>query len=668
MSENNEMARPAEPRGDFFEAQPNLRQQDKIVAVMESGDYQLLGQDQVAEAGGDRDEFLLKLALGEVSREDFSRQVLDHVAVSSPPQSARELCQALNQDKRQAALTVGILRGEQHLGENLRASDTALFLGEKKARWPRSTRRENFQDPWRFYDAAVEQLAGLEESKGPAVASEYAESYREIVATVYGKKGEYLQQMLLMMKEAHERFPQAAAAKEEIEAVRAEKDVNELKARLANQVRAGLETLQSLGKIGPETRHDHRYHRLKADNPLFSLIPQRIFQLTGNYDPALLSRLEDDVLAEKMQEVMTDPLGRTTRLEAERQKLENFSLKKISPEESRAVMEKVELRGDPYKGKSLTPEILEKSGLLPAYQLELGPGVTCFLSPPYELDSDREAFVAYVKNGDRITACSYYRSASTGGWRYLPNYYKDAWYGKDLGLGSISLPIMTQKALALLSGGDKARRVSDPQLIFHGPAHSLSAQEYSAYQDYYCSRDTTGREEATRYLEKLKPPAAPVEAERLPRKLAGNFYPSTAEGKIPPQQVDFDHVGDNPEAPDFSMLITSWVDRRPSFGQYLEEVYPSRDGRLRYPVCQDAAGRFWYLDPEVADSPLLPNGLRREWVQGGELTTPAVTHGNAGGGYGEGIENNSEYVDMYARYLKHLPPIQRYLQHLKLRG
>jgi hypothetical protein len=73
------------------------------------------------------------------------------------------------------------------------------------------------------------------------------------------------------------------------------------------------------------------------------------------------------------------------------------------------------------------------------------------------------------------------------------------------------------------------------------------------------------------------------------------------------------------------------------------------------------------MDPEIAASPILPNGLKKDWIQGGDLCWPAVTHKSMAGSYGEPIPGDPEYVDLYKNYISKLPPMKRYLDHVKLR-
>src|SRR3989344_3905887 len=80
---------------------------------------------------------------------------------------------------------------------------------------------------------------------------------------------------------------------------------------------------------------------------------------------------------------------------------------------------------------------------------------------------------------------------------------------------------------------------------------------------------------------------------------------------------------------------------------------------------KDAAGRAWIGGIED-DSETQSTGLKKSWVEGGDLATPAYEYKTGRtdqtGGYGNDKMRNGSYVDMYDNYLKKIPVIQEYLK------
>lgn len=309
-----------------------------------------------------------------------------------------------------------------------------------------------------------------------------------------------------------------------------------------------------------------------------------------------------------------------------------FEIEKVGGKESREVMSKVEIEADPFNGQKLTREYLEDQGLAPAHKTTVG-GRDFYLSPAYNLGRGRIGLVAYVEKEEGFVARSYYQSSSHGLWRYLPDYIpvedKIRFYGKGYGSSeSVTLPIVLQRALASLSQEQgNLVEVDKPDFVFAGTAFKMGEKG-----DYY------------------------QEVEKTPKLLEGNFYPPQGQ-KIPPEQLKFT----NPEnAPDFSTPLASWQQKSNLYGQVTIEVFPSRDGQFKFLFCKDSAGRAWVGGVET-ESEVGSIGLRREWVDGGDLTTPAFEYKDQAGIYGNIEDMRGEYVDMFTNYLSKVPIIQEYL-------
>jgi hypothetical protein len=81
--------------------------------------------------------------------------------------------------------------------------------------------------------------------------------------------------------------------------------------------------------------------------------------------------------------------------------------------------------------------------------------------------------------------------------------------------------------------------------------------------------------------------------------------------------------------------------------------------------CRDATGRVWIGSIED-NSEIQSTGLKKSWIEGGDLTTPAFEYKyketDQTGGYGNDKIRNGPYIDMYENYLKKIPVIQEYLK------
>jgi hypothetical protein len=317
-----------------------------------------------------------------------------------------------------------------------------------------------------------------------------------------------------------------------------------------------------------------------------------------------------------------------------------FQIETIEDNEAEKVFEKVEIHGDDYMGKYLTPEILKEENLLPKYKISVGDSVVWFSSSGYDLENGRRvAVVAYVEKQGKVMARSYYRSNSQGIWRYLPDYQMHEngrtikLYGKGYDEQSTTLPIVLQKALSEITSESTSilSLKRDPLFIFAGTAQKIDTET----GDYYREIDAD------------------------PKTLEGDFYPEY--GKTPPEQIILTEAN----SPDFQKLLTSWRQKTGLYGQILVEVFPSKDGKLKFMFCKDAGGRVWIGGIED-DSETQSVGLKKSWIAGGDLVTPAYEYKSLDvdqtGGYGNEENRNGSYVDMYENYLKHIPVIQEYIK------
>lgn len=309
-----------------------------------------------------------------------------------------------------------------------------------------------------------------------------------------------------------------------------------------------------------------------------------------------------------------------------------FQLQTLTSKEAAVILSKTEIHATKFLGKDLTVEILKKEGLAPRYKVAIENGPTCFLSVAYESDNGRVGVVAYVEKDGAIVARSYYRSNSQGIWRYLPSYQtrgtKINWYNKGYGEASITVPVVLQKTLAEISAREAPLRVTDSNFILAGTARNMAEAELETYRG---------------------------EVNMMPQLLKGSSY---KQEKVNPVNLELNLK----QYPDFSKLVTSWNEQSSLYGPIVVEVFSSKDGQLTFMFCRDKSNRAWIGGIENT-SEVGSTGVRRGWIDGGDITTPAYE-------YASMIENpeyanfemtKKSYVDMFKNYLSKISIIKNYL-------
>jgi hypothetical protein len=113
-------------------------------------------------------------------------------------------------------------------------------------------------------------------------------------------------------------------------------------------------------------------------------------------------------------------------------------------------------------------------------------------------------------------------------------------------------------------------------------------------------------------------------------------------------------------------VLARWEQDTSLYGRVVCEQIPSMDGTLSYIFSRDARGRAWISGIENR-SPIESTGLRRQWMTGGALATPAYEYAQQSGGYGNDSDRKSSYVDMFEHYLSKVPTIRQYLASVQQR-
>ena len=326
------------------------------------------------------------------------------------------------------------------------------------------------------------------------------------------------------------------------------------------------------------------------------------------------------------------------------------------------LLARVEIHGSPIGGKNLMMITLAIEGLAPKYEAALG-DVRMYFSPPYFVANKKyAAVVGYVEAPNPETrerefvARTFYISNSQDMWRYLPDRETDVlgeihWFGKGhFGKSeeSLNLPSVVQKLLAeVMRKEGKPKEIRDPELVFAGTAREVDP--YSMYG----GEPRTGDEQRSYVLR----------VEQRGRKLKGDFYPTDPESKLrtPPETMVFK---DKNEEPDFSLPpVLTWETQGRLYGTVHHEVFPSKNNLYRFHFCRDDQGRTWIGGIEIVGGELLSNGVTPNWIDAGDLTTPAYEHLRiARWPTGNLHPTDPGYQDMFATYLIQIPVIRKYLK------
>ncbi len=337
----------------------------------------------------------------------------------------------------------------------------------------------------------------------------------------------------------------------------------------------------------------------------------------------------------------------------------DIPLETISDEERSAIIAKTQVHGDPYQGQRLTKEFLLERGLGPQYKMEVGGKTLWFSSCAYNLTHGRKAVIAYVEQNGIIVPRSYYLSNSQGVWRYLPEYRvqdgRISWYGKGFSEESVTLPAIVQQKLShLVRNPHSVVDVgSNAEFIFAGTARCINYQLGQSNPSPVTYRH---------------------EVKEKPQKLNGLFYPRTKGEKVNPELMHFFELGAQ-QRPNIKQPSEEWTQKSSLYGDIYNAVVPSYDGSVQYLFChtrkQDDFGKqqidkVWIGGVEFTRSPVQSTGLRRDWIDGGDLTTPAYEYIVQSKGVGDFSDVKGDYVSM-SPYVNKIPFVAEYRIYLEER-
>jgi hypothetical protein len=318
----------------------------------------------------------------------------------------------------------------------------------------------------------------------------------------------------------------------------------------------------------------------------------------------------------------------------------DMAIETISDQEQKKLVEQIifSSQATPFDNVDLTKETLARNDLLPKWMVHFGDTTVYLTDKLFTKVSEKKPrpnTIIYIEDKERgLVARSCYKSRSQTVWRLLPAYRRNHFH-KGHGEEQLTLTPEIQRALNYLC---KTEQIKEAEVVFYGAAkngHSLAASFQS-------------------------------EIKREPITLGEGFFDdnySKRPKKVDPKDPESFKFDDEEDKPDFSGLIDSWTEENDLNGLVTFELFESKNSRLRYLFCRDTRGRAWITGIDLKDAKMTSQGIKEQWVRGGDLCTPVFEYWKQAGGYANSnfqAGEEEQYYDMYKNYLSHIPIIQEY--------
>lgn len=321
---------------------------------------------------------------------------------------------------------------------------------------------------------------------------------------------------------------------------------------------------------------------------------------------------------------------------------------KLNEKEKEKILDSSYLAGDPvtYLGKSykIDKTFYKNNDLAPEYTIKYGNKEISFSK--IFTQSGRPSVIGYVPGKKGTKMVSFYRSKSQGEWRLLPEYVSDPNNKKTM--SSYFCKGYTENSLNLgeAFAAYLDRAVSEPHSktikLQAEMAFLATAKKYNTKEEYGKAIHS-GTRKGDYYNEVSERPMIEI---------------FQREGAMtPPSKLDLS----GPFSPNFEKRITTRTTETSHYGEVSIDTYLSENGELLYKFCRNQEGKAWLADVEVEKSDLSSDGIKKKWVDFGDLTTPAHE-------YKDQVEEkyatdygNKVYTSTWEKYLSKSPLINRYL-------
>ncbi|MDO5452067.1 MAG: hypothetical protein Q4F56_03175 [Candidatus Saccharibacteria bacterium] len=360
--------------------------------------------------------------------------------------------------------------------------------------------------------------------------------------------------------------------------------------------------------------------------------------------------------------------------------VEQLNYSEITPDESRDILMRTEITRDEHS-EIYDSTALDRYGLGPKYMVNIDDtkvGVSeIFFGRGESGKGARPHAMIYVENGEgRFAARNFYKSNSQNSWRLLPgmesnrgeargnhHYYKSP-YGEQ----AINAPVELQKTLDELYTNNLRRTEEKdntenfdalldevfalPPEFDNHPQKSRPSDKPPLHIGAFWGDDQINNFDRAFRSEIGERPWMGYE-----EKYSGNRLTSPK-----------DLVLDSDNSPDLSKELMSWQDAEGN----TKRVFASKDGKMKYEFLTDEKGRSCLALVECANAGISSFGLRSQFVQTGDFTTPLYEYEGQTKGrgvdYGDLDDAHYPYYGMWRKYLSQAPFIREYTDYLRDQG
>ncbi|HLC95042.1 MAG TPA: hypothetical protein VJH89_01010 [Patescibacteria group bacterium] len=183
---------------------PNERQQNKIVAVFERKNFDLISRDAIEDVSEyEREYFLQKMAKRTITTQELS-SFLARVGIT--PQTYEKhkdtftkICAPLLENKRIRTLVAELVRKDTQKYEDIVIQDMMCLL-----QW--------YPDPLTLENEAQEFLDEIENNNSPQKRQQYVDALTQLMRGLYGKRQEYYEQIKLLRAEGEKKYGSSNAS------------------------------------------------------------------------------------------------------------------------------------------------------------------------------------------------------------------------------------------------------------------------------------------------------------------------------------------------------------------------------------------------------------------------------------------------------------------------
>ena len=297
---------------------------------------------------------------------------------------------------------------------------------------------------------------------------------------------------------------------------------------------------------------------------------------------------------------------------------------------------------------NITPEYLGQAGFGPEYMTKFE-NAEIGLSRAFKDSSGRSISLGYVRDGDKFKVRTYYKSASQGLWRLLPDYTEKTpeggigWYGKGMTEEQMVLPLEMQRALSAVE--DDGLRQDVPG-EYADLVMMSTAYRYKDKYEYLMALHR-GELRGDAYRETNSNPTCKIGSVLQSEKTA-------PEQLSMPFGYELD-MASLQERSDFE-FDTSY------YGRVHANYVDSMNKKVRYAMLMNDEGKVWFGGAEVKGSRINSCGLRQDWAQLGDFSTPLLEYKQQADGYGDVSTKVAGHVDMWHGYLSRVPMIKSFLR------